>query len=399
MLTDRSWLRIVYLVARREFLARVRSRVFLIGTAVLVILVCGYIVLQAEVFSRSGTSFNVGFTGPAQGLAQPLVAEARALDFKVTVSSPASQSQGVDSVRSGDLDALVSGTPTNPTLTVKDQADPQLSAALNAVVRQAAFDEALLAHGVSPGVIGAQVAGAGVSVHPLDAGASERAARTVAGTIVAILLFVTLQIYGQVVAAGVVEEKSNRIVEIILSTLRARQLLLGKVLGIGSMGVIQLAIVGAAALLVASRTNVISVPAVGPSVVGGSLLWFVLGFLIYALLYAAAASLVSRQEDLGAVTSPLSFVLVGTYLTFFWAVNNPDSVAAIVISVLPVFAPVLMPARMATGDATVWQVVLAVALTAGAIVAISGIGARIYANSVLRTGARVSLRQAWTGRL
>lgn len=399
MLSDPTWLRIVYLVARREFLARVRSRVFLIGTAVLVVLVCGYIVLQAEVFSRSGTSFNVGFTGAAQGLAQPLALEAKSLDFKVIVSSPSSDSQGIDSVRSGDLDALVSGSPTNPTLTVKDQADPQLAAALNAVVRQAAFNEALLAHGVSPGVIGEQVAAAMVSVHPLDAGASERAARTVAGTIVAILLFVTLQIYGQVVAAGIVEEKSNRIVEIILSTLRARQLLLGKVLGIGLMGVIQLAIVGAAALLVASRTNVISVPAVGPSAVGGSLLWFVLGFLIYALLYAAAASLVSRQEDLGAVTSPLSFVLVGTYLTFFWAVNNPDSVAAVVISVLPVFAPVLMPARMATGDATLWQVVLAVVLTLGAIVAISGIGARIYANSVLRTGSRVSLRQAWTGRL
>ena len=132
------------------------------------------------------------------------------------------------------------------------------------------------------------------------------------------------------------------------------------------------------------------------SVLGG-LLWFVLGFVFFALIFAAGGSMVSRQEDLGSVTAPISMLLVGTYLAFFWVISNPTNPLAVGLSLLPPFAPILMPARMAAGDAAAWQVLVAVALMVAAIIGMNWLAARIYVNSVLRVGSRVGWRQAWRG--
>jgi ABC-2 type transport system permease protein len=199
------------------------------------------------------------------------------------------------------------------------------------------------------------------------------------------------------VAAGVVEEKANRIIEILLSTVRPRQLLLGKVVGIGLVGFVQLVAVGVVALIVATRTHAVSVPSVTFQAVAGGLFWFVLGFILYALLFAAAGSLVSRQEDLAAVTTPITLVIVGTYIAFFWVGANPDNPLAIALTIIPPFAPVLMASRIATGDAQLWQVLVAVVLTVAEIAALNALAARIYENSVLRVGSRVRLLEALRG--
>jgi len=150
-------------------------------------------------------------------------------------------------------------------------------------------------------------------------------------------------------------------------------------------------------LVAVSRTHVINLPNVGVTAIAGGLMWFVLGFFLYALVYAAAGSLVSRQEDLASVTTPLTMLVVGTYLAFFWVEANPTNPIGIALSIIPPLAPILMPARMATGDAQAWQVILAVILTIGEIALLNALAARIYANSVMRIGSRVKLSQAWRG--
>ncbi|HSS61237.1 MAG TPA: ABC transporter permease [Candidatus Limnocylindrales bacterium] len=388
---------VVYLVARREFLTRVRSRFYIFGTLIFMILLAGYIVLQAFVLGRMTTTVKVGFSGDAQALAQPLQAVAKAEDVKVEAHNVADVASGQNQVRDGTLDVFVSGDAAAPDVAVKDQLNPTVEGALNALVKQVALNRALVAAGANPAAIEGQVAAASVHTVFLDPNAAIKTQRTVVGVFVAILLYVSLLIYGQLVAAGVVEEKANRIIEILLATVRPRQLLLGKVIGIGLVGLLQLVLLGVVALITVSRTQVITVPDVGVVSVLAGLLWYVLGFVLFALVYAAAASLVSRQEEIGAVTGPLSVVIVGTYLAFFWVLANPDNPIGVLISIIPPFSPIIMPARIATGDAQLWQVVVAVVLAVGAIAGLNALAARIYSNSVLRIGSRVRLIEAWRG--
>jgi ABC-2 type transport system permease protein len=387
----------IFLIVRREFLTRARSRFFIVGTILLMGLMAGYIVVQALFISKAVTTVTVGFAGDAQVLAQPLKLAASSATFKVDTSTLSIAADGLQQVRAGKLDAMVTGDPAAPDVAVMNGLDPTVAATLDALVKQVALNRALTASGVDPATIETSVARAGIHLQVLDPNAKARTERQVVGIFVAVLLYVAILVYGQIVAAGVVEEKSNRIIEILLSTVRARYLLIGKVIGIGLLGVLQLALVGAVAVVAALETQVTTVPSIELVSVLGGLLWFVLGFVFFALIFAAGGSMVSRQEDLGAVTAPISFLLVGTYLAFFWVVANPTNPLAVGISILPPFAPVLMPARMAAGDAAAWQVLLAVALILAAIAGLNWLAARIYVNSVLRVGSRVGWRQAWAG--
>ena len=387
----------IYLVARREFLTRARSRFFMIGTVVLMLLLAGYVVLQDRVLSHATTTVKIGFSGDAQVLAQPLTAAARTEGVTIQSHTVASAESGESQVRSGTLDVSVSGDAAAPRVAVKDQLQPTVEATLGALVRQVALTRAIAASGSDPAAIEAKVASANVNLVLLDPNATQRTERSIIGVFVAILLYIALLLYGQLVAAGIVEEKANRIIEILLSAIRPRELLLGKVLGIGLVGFIQLVLLGVVASIMVTRTQVITVPSLTFVAVAGGLLWFVLGFVFYALIFAGAASMVSRQEDLGAVITPVTVLILGTYLAFFWVIANPDNPIGVLLSIIPPFAPILMPARMATGDAQAWQVLIAVVLTVGAIAILNALAARIYSNSVMRVGTRVSLRDAWRG--
>jgi ABC-2 type transport system permease protein len=393
-----SALHTFFLIARREYLTRVRSKFFLIGTAVLMVLLAGYIVLQALVINRATTTVKVGFVGASQVLAPQLKAAAAADTLTVEAHMLPDVSTGESQVRDGKLDVLVSGDVTAPVVAVKEQLDPTVAAALTGLAQQAALTKALSTSGADVNAVESAVAAARIQLVTLDPNAAQRTQRQVIGIFVAALLYVALLVYGQLVAAGVVEEKANRIIEILLSTVRPRQLLFGKVVGVGLVGLTQLVVLAAVALIATAATQAISVPTLGFTAVAGGLLWFVLGFLIYALIYAAGGSLVSRQEDIGAVTTPVTMLIVGTYLAFFWVIANADNPIGVALSIIPPFSPVLMPARMATGDAQAWQVAVAVVLAIVAIAGLNALAARIYSNSVLRVGTRVKLIEAWRGR-
>ena len=116
--------------------------------------------------------------------------------------------------------------------------------------------------------------------------------------------------------------------------------------------------------------------------------------MFFALIFASGGSLASRQDDLGAVFGPITMLILVVYLAFFWVLANPDNPIGVALSIIPPFAPILMPARTATGDAQAWQVAIAVALTIPAILGMSTLAARIYSNSVLRIGSRVKFIDA-----
>jgi ABC-2 type transport system permease protein len=212
-----------------------------------------------------------------------------------------------------------------------------------------------------------------------------------------ILLWIALGQYGNLVAQGVVEEKATRIMEILLATIQPSRLLAGKVIGIGLVGLLQLTIVGAAALVAVRVTNVAAIPALGVTSILGDILWFLLGFLFYATAYAAVASLVSRQEEVQSAVAPISILQIAGYLLMYATLANPTSPLVIVCSMLPPFAPILMAVRMAASDVPFWQVGLAVALIVASIGGLTWLAGRMYSNAALHLGTRVRFMAAFRG--
>ncbi len=391
----------VVMVARREFVTRVRTRVFIIGTALVLLALGGYVVLQQLVLSKQGHTYTykVAFLGEVQSLADPFVASAKALGLTVETSPGSNQSQAETEIGKGKLDALVTGSATAPQVLVRDQFSPTLQSLLQAIVRQKALDSQLAAAGLNPATVEASVANATIHVRSLKPVSGQRLELVAAGFVVAVFLYIALLTYGAFIAQGVVEEKANRIVEILLSTVRPVHLLIGKVAGIGLVGLFQFTIIGVFGLILTTVTGVFSVPAAAAAVVFGGLLWFVLGYFLYAILFAAAGSLVSRQEEVQSVVLPITmlailswFVAIGVLTPMFN--GQPMSSTGVLLGFVPFFAPVILPTGMATGDIAPWQAALSVALTLVACAAATWLAARIYSNSVLRIGARVKLRDA-----
>ncbi len=402
--------RAVFLIARREVVTRVRGKVFVIGTVVALALVAIYVLLQLLVIDRVDTTptYDVGFSGQAGSLSAPLMAASSSLAFAVHVDDVGSHAQGVAAVRSGSLDALVSGDPSAPVVAVKTDLPDTLRVALDAVVKQDALASELSLGGLDPAAVERRVQGASIHIDKLQRTTTADVQQPIIGFIMAFLLYLFIGIYGSVIGQGVVAEKASRVVEILLSSVRSSQLLLGKVIGIGLVGLLQLAVIVAGALALTLPTHVLRVP--GGTAVGAVLagvMWFVLGFILYSLLIAAAASLVSRVEEVQTATLPVTmFLLLGWLLSYAVALPAisaasgaavPSGLATFntVLSLVPPFTPMLMSIRMAAGGVPVWQVLLALALVLATIAAVTWVAARVYDNSVLRFGARIKLSEAF----
>jgi ABC-2 type transport system permease protein len=197
------------------------------------------------------------------------------------------------------------------------------------------------------------------------------------------------------VATGVSEEKASRIVEMLLSCIRPQQLLAGKIIGIGVLGLAQLVTIAGFAIVLALATGTDVVPS---SAIWAALLvigWFILGYAFYASLFAAAGSLVSRMEELQNVIVPINLTILVSFIISIGSLQDPNSTLAVVASILPVSAALAMPVRIVLGAATGWQIALSLVLLIGSAVALVPVGARLYSGAVLRTGSRVKLRDAW----
>jgi ABC-2 type transport system permease protein len=386
---------LIRVIAMREFMARIRTRVFVITTVLTIAGIAGYILLQAYVFNKSTTSsLDVGFVGAAQSIAAPVRAEAANYGETIIIHSYTSVAAGKADVQSGTLDALVSGSGAGTTVVVQSAVDPTLRTVLNDQARQQVLTQYLTQHGLPPSGVEDQL-NFSVGVSELSPVNAARIEQIVIGLLVAGTLYVTLVIYGQLVAAGVIEEKSNRIVEILLATVRPWQLMLGKIIGIGLIALVQVVLVAGVALVLAASTKLVSIPTLSVDVVISGVVWFVLGYLIYALLFAAAGSMVSRQEDVSSVALPVILVLVAAWiLALTVAAPDPGSVGTTVLSFIPLFSPVIMPVRIAAGVAPFWQVAISVVLVIGTIFLLAAIAGRIYRNSVLRVGGRVKFSDA-----
>ena len=390
-----SPLETIRLVAGREITTRIRSKAFLWTTGLLVVaIVAGGVILNLALDSSSATS--VAVTPQTEALAQPLQAIARANDEAIRIVEVDNDAAARAAVADEDADAALTGSPTDFTVVVRSQPEPTQYAMLTVLRQQTALGAAVTDLGGDPAQVAEQLATATVKIQALDPAPERDGGQIAAGYVAGILLFLALQTTAQLVSQGVVEEKSTRVVELLLSTIRPWQLMAGKVTGIGVIGLLQVVAVIAAAAGTALALGLLDTSNLDlGATIAWALVWFVVGFITFSLALAALASLVSRQEDVASVTAPVLVLMIIPYVIGIsiapWDPTNPIVVA---LSYIPFAAPMVMPMRIALGTVETWEILASLALSLALIPVLVWGAGRIYSNAVLRTGARVRLRDA-----
>lgn len=231
------------------------------------------------------------------------------------------------------------------------------------------------------------------SVRALDEDAQSQTARTVFGVIFGFVFMMAALSFGSPITTSVVEEKQTRIVEVLLAAITARSLLTGKILAATALALAQivaLILTVVLGLWISGRLDLLA--AIGPSLAWFGL-FFLFGFLLLATMFAVAGALVSRQEDAGATQSPLIYLTMTPYLLVVFFSGNAAVMTA--LSYIPFSAAVSMPIRIYFGDLVGWwEPPASLVLLGATCLAILWLGARIYENSLLHMGARLSLREA-----
>lgn len=383
-----------WLVALREIRERARSRALRVSVLVTVLAVAGMLVVPG-LLTRGGGSRAVGLAGsvPA-GLPAAIESQASALGITARIHRYPGTGPGEAAVRRGEAEVLVVDATR---LEWRRQPDPQLRAVLTGAIQVAAVSDRAAVAGIARDSLSALLAPVSVDNVQLGSVAGRTPGDEMAALVMTVLLLVTISSYGALVLTGVVEEKTSRVVEVLLARVPARSLLAGKVAGIGLLGLAQISITALAAFITVTFVRSVDIPAIRGSVLAWAVVWFLLGYALYAMLYGALGSLASRAEDAQSAAGPVTAVLVASYFVSFLAVGRPDSGLARAVSFFPATAPMAMPNRIAMGATAWWEPVAAAALTLAAIAALVQFAGRVYTHAILHGGPALKLRDAWRG--
>jgi ABC-2 type transport system permease protein len=312
------------------------------------------------------------------------------LDLDVQSAPVASGAAAVVALRSGAVDIVIDGTRVQWHRKVDTVEQALVQNALQVAVRQ----ERARALGLPESTLDALLAVVPIQtarLEPADPSAGVRAGTAGVGVV---LLFLSIQIHGNAVLMGVVEEKSTRVVEVLLGRARPRSLLIGKIVGIGAVGIAQVTLVAGAALAASLAVRSVDVPRVPIDAILWFVVWFILGFTLYATVFAGLGSLVSRQEDAQAVVTPAMLPFLAAYILSITMVGSPDSQVARVAALVPLTAPMTMPVRIAAGHPYWWEIAASLALLVWTITLALRVASRLYERNLLRSGGRVSVVDA-----
>jgi ABC-2 type transport system permease protein len=386
----RTRLATIWTIARRDLSMRARSKAFRISSALLLLALVLGIVVPAY-FLHTSNRYTVAVVAPGGGpLTAAMATQAAAAKITVTTREVADRAAGVALVQAGTVQAAVSPGE----IVWRNAPDGRLAPVLNAALAQVAITDRARQLGLTPSQVAGLFAPAQPTVTRLDP-KPDRGPQTLIALLGMVLLFVALNFFGAYVLTGVVEEKASRVVEVLLARVRPAELLAGKVLGIGLLGIGQffaLAAAAAATLLIVRPANL---PSGTLPLIGIVALWFVLGYGFYSVLYGALGSLASRTEDAQAATAPLTGLMLLAYFGAFSATGNPTAWWVTVGSLFPPTAPMFMPLRAGLTEVPAWQMSAAVVLMVLATVGMVQVGGRLYRGAVLHTGGRLRIPEAW----
>ena len=381
---------LIRLAAWREVYSR--RKAFLITTGIAVVIVVGGLVAASIAGSDDGPPrIAVGMvdTGPVDAMEEAI---AERVEPQVIVSvGRFDRTEGMELLRGDSMDALVVDpqtvlwAPSTPSWIADTVASAMRSINLERAASDLGLDDAALA------TLQAPIHGETIDWEPEDEGLM------LVSVITVIVMFIAILAYGQWIAYGVVEEKANRVAELILGAITPIQLLTSKMLALGGLGLAQMTIVAGAGLGTASLLTQLEVPEVAASAWAWSAFWFILGFAFYGSVYAAAGSLAADSQEAGSVITPLNILPGLGYAVGIIAFGSGAELVLRVMSLIPFWTPMLMPGRIASGSVEFWELALATLLMIVATVAVVRAGARVYLGGITQATRRVSWGQAFRG--
>jgi len=362
--TAPSFAQSVWLVAEREIGSKLRSKAFLISTAILFIVALVGVV-WAGFTAQEDSRYPVAVTSETAQIVAPL-------DTAVDATEVGSADEARELVRDGDVDAaLIPGG------------------------GEGGFDFTVVGNeDVPSGLLSMLSVTPPVELLASDTadGGVDWALRYFISVAFGAVFLMAAATFGSTISQSIVEEKATRVVELLISAIPTRALLAGKVVGNTVLAMGQ--IIGLSAVAVVGLTVTGQAELLGG--LGAPLVWFAVfflfGFVLLASLFAAASAMVSRQEDIGSTTTPLTFLIMAPYFLVIFFNDNPTIMT--IMSYVPFSAPVGMPVRVFFGEAQWWEPVVSLAILIATCAAAIWVGAKIYENSILRMGARVRLKEA-----
>jgi ABC-2 type transport system permease protein len=385
----------VGLVAAREVRQRLRGRAFRIATVLLLLGVAAAIVIPVATKGRTHTQHVGVVGGDTQTVRRAIDTAAAGVHTDVHIVTEPDLAHAHAALRAGDIDISVIDGDRLRLKRAPGSGDTTQSAQLARTVAQIlGVDNAVRAAGLSAAQRAQLAKAKPLPITGLEPARSSTGARSTA-TFGLIALFILLSQYLSWTLIGVMEEKSSRVVEVLLSTLRPLHLLAGKVIGIGMVVFAQAAAAAVFAFVLARAVGSDLLHGAAPMVLLSTLLWLVLGYAFYSWLYAAAGSMAERHDQVQSLAVPLVLPLVAAYiisLTVLSSGGAPPTYAQ-VLAYLPPTAPFAMTALVGLRAVTWWQFTLSAAITTASVAAVAALAAAIYRRAILRTGRRVQLRE------
>ena len=381
------------LVAARDMRERVRGRVFRVGTVLILVVVAAAIVVPVVRHGPTRPQRVAVVGADAPPLRTAISAAASTTRVSTRVTGEPSVAAAERDLRAGRVDvAVVEGQELLVNAPVSSSDTSTTARFVRALATVLGIQRAYAAAGLSAAQAAELSRTRPVRVQSLKPAAKTTVQATSA--IGVVLVFIMLTQYLTWILLGVMEEKSSRVVEVILAAVRPIDLLSGKVLGIGSVALGQAGVIVAFALVLASAVGSDLVHGTAPLELAAALLWLVLGYAFYAWVYAAAGSTIERQDQVQTLALPLSLPLIFGYITALTSLGSTSPSALVrVLAYLPPTAPFAMPVLVGSGHVAPWQFALSVAVAVVCTVAMARLAAGVYRRSILRTGGRVRLRE------
>jgi ABC-2 type transport system permease protein len=384
----RAWWSGTVLVLERSLREQVHSKTFRIVTALLVLVSIGLVTIP-QLTGGGPTTYTLATVGRAPAeLTSAVDAAARASDFQAKYVELANDAAVTEAVRSGAATVGLSGE----RMYVAERGAGSFPVVVSQVV--VSLETSRLLHEFGLSVDQVQRLQSVRAPEQVWLAAVEDSGRAGVGFAVGLVLYMALLFSGQVIATNVATEKSTRISEVLLSVLRPSQILVGTVLAVGAVTFIQLLVLAVPLLVAASVTDVSWLPPVAGPDLALAIGWFVLGFALFAFLYAAGGALVDKVTEAGTAVLPVTLLIIAGYLLGVVMVSqSPGTAWSVAASLFPLTAPLTMPIRWGAGDVPAYQLVLALASTALGAVGCVALASAIYRRALVITGHRVRFRE------